>query len=59
MCMHCQCQHTSPQRIFRAAVLNGVTVPERARAALEAIGINTAELETRLRQQIGMHTEVH
>lgn len=44
----------SPQRIFRAAVLNGVTPPPEVVAQLEAIGINTGELENRLRQQVGV-----
>lgn len=44
-------QHTDEHRILRAAVLNGVPVPERARAVLEARGVNTAELEKRIRQQ--------
>lgn len=52
MCVYCQTQHASPQRIFRAAVLNGTPVPEKVRAVLEAMGINTGELETRLRQQL-------
>ena len=50
--MEYQVKHSSPQRAFRAAVLNDEPVPEVIRAALEAIGINTSELEERLRQQI-------
>lgn len=50
--MEYQCKHSSPQRVFRAAVLNDQPVPEPVRAALEALGINTAELETRLRQSM-------
>lgn len=50
--MEYECKQTSPQRVFRAAILNGIPVPECARAQLEALGINTAELETRIRQQI-------
>lgn len=52
MCMQCQCDHMSPQRLFRHAILNGSPVPETARARLEAIGIDTYELENRLRQQL-------
>ncbi|MBW7970992.1 hypothetical protein [Bradyrhizobium sp. BR 10289] len=50
--MEYQVKHSSPQRMFRAAILNGVTPRECDRAALEALGIDTAELETRLRQQL-------
>lgn len=50
--MEYQRTHTSPQRIFRAAILNGLPIPETARAALEAVGINTGELEARIRQQL-------
>jgi hypothetical protein len=50
--MEYQIKHSSPDRVFRAAVLNGVPVPEQARAVLEARGVDTAELEQRLRQQI-------
>jgi hypothetical protein len=48
-------EHTNPMRIFRAAVLNNVPVPETARALLQAQGVDTQELEVRLLQQIGMH----
>lgn len=51
--MEYQAKHTSPDRIFRAAVLNSVPVPETARALLQAQGIDTHELEARLLQQIG------
>jgi hypothetical protein len=47
-----QSKHSSPDRVFRAAVLNGVPVPEQTRAVLEARGVNTDELEARIRQQI-------
>lgn len=50
--MEYQSTRSSPQRIFRAAILNGVPVPEDTRAQLEAAGINTGDLETRLRQQV-------
>ncbi len=40
--MEYQAKHTDHARIFRAAILNGVSVPEVSRAALEA----------RLRQQV-------
>ena len=50
--MEYQVKHSDPSRIFRAAVLNGVSIPETARTALEARGINTDELEARLRQQV-------
>lgn len=50
--MEYQAKHSSPQRVFRAAVLNGVPVPEVVRALLESQGINTGELENRLRQQV-------
>lgn len=44
----------SPLRVFTAAILNGVPVPEQARAILEANGVNTAELEHRMLHQLGM-----
>ncbi len=50
--MEYQAKHTDHARIFRAAILNGVSVPEVSRAALEARGINTDELEARLRQSV-------
>jgi hypothetical protein len=50
--MTLQPKHSSPDRVFRAAVLNGVPVPEQTRATLEARGVDTAELEQRIRQQI-------
>lgn len=50
--MEYQVKHSDPMRVFRAAVLNGVTVPMVTRETLEARGINTGELETRLRQQV-------
>jgi hypothetical protein len=42
----------NPMRIFRAAILNGVTPPATAVASLEAQGVDIAELENRLRQSI-------
>jgi hypothetical protein len=48
-------EHTNPMRIFRAAILNSVPVPEAARAQLQAQGVDTGELEARLLQQIGKH----
>jgi hypothetical protein len=50
--MEYQIKHSSPDRVFRAAVLNGVPVPEHTRAVLEARGVDTAELEARIRQQL-------
>jgi hypothetical protein len=47
-----QAKHSSPDRVFRAAILNGVPIPEQARATLEARGVDTSELEQRIRQQI-------
>jgi hypothetical protein len=41
-----------PQRIFRAAIMNGVTPPPVVVAQLEARGVNVGELETRLRQSL-------
>lgn len=48
--MQTQPQHQSPQRLFRAAILNGVAPPADVIAQLEAVGINVGELEARLRQ---------
>jgi hypothetical protein len=50
--MEYQATHSSPNRIFRAAILNGVTPPADVVAKLEAMGINTGELEARLRQSV-------
>lgn len=50
--MEYQIKHSSPDRVFRAAVLNGAPIPEQVRAVLEARGVDTAELERRIRQQI-------
>lgn len=50
--MEYQIKHSSPDRVFRAAVINGTPIPEQARAVLEARGVDTAELERRIRQQI-------
>lgn len=50
--MEYQRQHSSPQRLFRAAILNGNEPCPQVVAQLEAIGINTGELATRLRQQM-------
>ncbi|MGY3589313.1 hypothetical protein [Bradyrhizobium sp. USDA 4350] len=53
--MHVTHSHnaTDPLRIFRASILNAAPVPEGVRATLEARGINTDELEHRLRQSLG------
>lgn len=40
-------------RVFRSCVLNAVPVPERTRAILEARGVNTDALTTRLLESIG------
>lgn len=48
-------EHTNPMKLFRAAVLNSVPVPETVRAQVEAQGVNTQELEARLLQQVGRH----
>lgn len=40
-------------RIARAAVLNGVSIPETTKAILEARGIDVGELEQRIRQNMG------
>lgn len=50
--MEYQRTHSGDMRIFRAAILNGVSVDETTRARLEARGINTDELEARLRQSV-------
>lgn len=50
--MEYQTKNMCASRVFRAAIFNGVAVPEAVRATLEARGINTQELEARLRQQI-------
>lgn len=50
--MEVQTQHTDAARIFRAAIFNGSPIPETARAVLEARGVDTQELEVRLRQSI-------
>lgn len=42
-------QHLDPSRIARHAVLNGIPIPAKTVAQLEARGINVSELETRLR----------
>lgn len=39
-------------RIVRAAVLNGVSIPETSKAILEAQGIDVGELTTRIRQNM-------
>lgn len=46
----------NPLRIFTAAILNSVPVPETVRAQLEAQGVNTFELESRMLNQIGGRT---
>lgn len=50
--MEYQRQHSSPERLFRAAILNGVQPTATNIAQLEARGVNVAELEARLRQQM-------
>lgn len=41
-----------PQRLARHAVLNGLPIPPRITAQLEARGINVGDLEVRLRQTL-------
>jgi hypothetical protein len=41
-----------PQRIARAAILNGIQIPPLVAAQLEALGVNVGELEQRLRQSM-------
>lgn len=48
--MEYQTKYSTPYREFRKAVIAGIEPPITARATLEANGINTHELETRLRQ---------
>jgi hypothetical protein len=50
--MEYQVKHSSPHRTFRAAVLNGQTPPAAVVAQLQSQGVDTAELETRLRQSL-------
>lgn len=50
--MEYQTKHSDAARIFRAAILNGVQPPLSVVETLEARGINTAELEARLRQSV-------
>ena len=42
--------HLNPNRIVRAAVLNGVPIPDHVKAVLEARGVDVGELETRIRE---------
>jgi hypothetical protein len=42
-------------RIARAAILNGVSIPERTKAVLEARGVDVGELEARLIQNMGFY----
>jgi hypothetical protein len=49
--MEMQTKHTTPLRIVRAAILNGVAIPATAIAQLEALGIDVGKLEQRIRQQ--------
>lgn len=42
----------SPERLARAAILNGQPVPPTVTAQLEARGVNVGELERRLRESI-------
>jgi hypothetical protein len=48
--MEYQRTHSTPERLFRHAILNGITPPADVRATLEARGVNTDALEARLRQ---------
>ncbi len=50
--MEYQRQHSTPERLFRRAILNGVTPPAETIAVLEARGVNTSELEARIRQSL-------
>jgi hypothetical protein len=43
----------NPMRIFRAAILNGMTPPATTVAALEAQGIDVGELEARIHHMLG------
>lgn len=43
-----------PSRIVRHAILNGLPVPAKEAAVLEARGINVSEVEYRLRQMMGV-----
>jgi len=45
-------RQVNPERIVRAAILNGTPVPPVAAAVLEARGVNVGELEQRLRQNM-------
>lgn len=44
--------HMDHSRIARAAILNGVSIPETTKAILEARGVDIAELEQRIRQNM-------
>jgi hypothetical protein len=48
--MNVQTQYTSPHRLFRAAIINGVQPPAYVVDALVNQGVNVAELEQRIRQ---------
>lgn len=48
--MEYQTKHSTAEREFRKAVLDGVEPSIIARATLEARGINTDALEARIRQ---------
>jgi hypothetical protein len=50
--MEYQKKHSTPERLFRAAILNGITPPPAVVETLEARGVNTSALEQRLRQQM-------
>jgi hypothetical protein len=50
--MQMQVKHTAPERLIRAAILNGAPLPAVAVAQLEARGVNVGDLENRLRQQL-------
>lgn len=45
--------NVSHERIARAAVLNGVSIPPQTVAVLQARGVDVGELETRLLASIG------
>jgi hypothetical protein len=50
--MEYQVKHSSPHRTFRAAVLNGHEPPAAVVAVLQSQGVDTAELEARIRQSV-------
>jgi len=50
--MEYQRRHSTPSRLARAAILNGLPVPPAVAAQLEAIGINVGDLEARIKQSM-------